>query len=46
MIVCLRKVDVPAEERAGFQAWIDENRAVRQGAGGYLNLDALTKEQP
>jgi hypothetical protein len=36
MIVSLRTVDVPAEERAGFLAWIDENRAVRQAAGGYL----------
>ena len=107
MIVCLRTVDVPAEERAGFLAWIDENRQVREQygilaelvlepsdangetvvltawpshevfdawiatpdrdrltasdthravdyhpitryevAGGYLNLEALTKEQP
>ena len=108
MIVCLRTVDVPATEREGFLAWIDENRELRQAhgiqaelvlepsddgngetvvitawpshevfdawiatpdrdrltasdthqavqyhpitrykvAGGYLNLDALTKEQP
>ncbi len=107
MIVCLRTVDVPADERAGFLAWIEENRGVREAhgilaelvlepsdgdgetvvitswpshevfdawiatpdrdrltasathqsvdyrpitryevAGGYLNLDALTKEQP
>ena len=107
MIVCLRTVDVPAAERAGFLTWIDENRELREAhgiiaelvlepsdghgdtvvitiwpshevfdawiatphrdrltasdthrsvryhpitryevAGGYLNLDALTKEQP
>lgn len=107
MIVCLRTVEVPAPERAGFLAWIDENRPLREAhgilaelvlepsdgsgdtvvitvwpsheafdawiatphrdrltasdthqavryhpitrhevAGGYLNIDALTKEQP
>jgi heme-degrading monooxygenase HmoA len=107
MIVCLRTVEVPDAERAGFFAWIDENRRLREQhgilaelvlepsdgdgktvvitawpshqvfdawiatpdrdrltasdahqavryrpitryevAGGYLNIDALTKEQP
>jgi heme-degrading monooxygenase HmoA len=33
MIVCLRTVDVPADERAGFLAWIAENRDVREAHG-------------
>ena len=33
MIVCLRTVGVPAEERERFLAWIEENRAVREAHG-------------
>jgi heme-degrading monooxygenase HmoA len=33
MIVCLRTVDVPAAEREGFLAWIEENRQVRETHG-------------
>ena len=33
MIVCLRTVDVPPDERAGFLAWIAENREVREAHG-------------
>jgi hypothetical protein len=33
MIVCLRTVEVPADERAGFLAWIDENRPLREAHG-------------
>ncbi len=33
MIVCLRTVGVPPEERERFLAWIEENRAVREAHG-------------
>ena len=56
MIVCVRAVGVPADERERFLAWIDENETHQavdyhpitryEVAAGYLNVDALTKEQP
>jgi heme-degrading monooxygenase HmoA len=33
MIICLRTVDVPAEERGRYLAWITEGRAVREQHG-------------
>ena len=33
MIVCLRTVDVPAEQRQGFLSWIEENRELREANG-------------
>ena len=33
MIVCLRTVDIPADVRDRYLAWIDEGRAVRQAHG-------------
>lgn len=33
MIVCLRTVELPAELRADYLAWIDEGRAVREAHG-------------
>ena len=38
MIVCWRTVDVPDDERAGFLAWIDENRKLRQEHGILFEL--------
>jgi heme-degrading monooxygenase HmoA len=33
MIVCLRTVNVPADVRARYLAWIDKGRAVREAHG-------------
>jgi heme-degrading monooxygenase HmoA len=33
MIICLRTVEVPEAERAGFLAWIGENRPLREQHG-------------
>jgi hypothetical protein len=33
VIVCLRTVGVPAEQRARYFAWIDEGRHVREAHG-------------
>jgi heme-degrading monooxygenase HmoA len=33
MIICLRTVGVPAEQRDGYLAWIAEGRAVREEHG-------------
>jgi hypothetical protein len=33
VIVCLRTIGVPPEERERFLAWIEENRAVREAHG-------------
>jgi hypothetical protein len=32
-IICLRKVEIPAENRAEFLAWIEEMRPLRQRMG-------------
>jgi hypothetical protein len=32
-IVCLRKVEIPPENRAAFFAWIEEMRPLRQRMG-------------
>jgi len=38
MIVCWRTVEVPDDVRAGFLAWIDENRRLRQEHGILFEL--------
>lgn len=38
MILCLRKVKVPPEERARFLGWIEENRELRESHGILLEL--------
>ncbi len=38
MIVCWRTVDVPQDARAGFLAWIEENRALREAHGILFEL--------
>ncbi len=38
MIVCLRKVKVPPEERERFLGWIEENRELRESRGILLEL--------
>lgn len=38
MIVCLRTLDVPPQERDRFLGWIDDNRAVREEHGIVLEV--------
>ncbi len=38
MIVCLRTVEVPEDEREGFLRWIEENRDIRERFGIVLEL--------
>ena len=48
MIVCLRKVKVPPEERERFLGWIEENRELRESHGILLELvlDRSERQNP
>lgn len=48
MIMCLRTVKVPAEQRSGFLAWIDDNGEVRRGHGilAELVLERSGRQNP
>ena len=48
MIVCLRTVRVPEDERSRFLVWIEENRALRQDHGILFEivLERSTRQNP
>ena len=48
MIVCLRTVRVPEDERSRFLVWIEENRALRQDHGILFEivLERTTRQNP